>query len=36
MELLRSKTGMDVVHVPYRGAEPAVTDLAGGHVDVMF
>ena len=36
MELFKSKTGAQLVHVPYRGAEPAVTDLAGGHVDVMF
>src|SRR5579871_559296 len=36
MELFKSRTGTDLVHVPYRGAEPAVTDLAGGHVDVMF
>jgi tripartite-type tricarboxylate transporter receptor subunit TctC len=36
MELFKRTTGTDLVHVPYRGAEPAVTDLAGGHVDVMF
>jgi tripartite-type tricarboxylate transporter receptor subunit TctC len=36
MELFKRKTGTELVHVPYRGAEPAVTDLAGGHVDVMF
>jgi tripartite-type tricarboxylate transporter receptor subunit TctC len=36
MELFKKKTGTELVHVPYRGAEPAVTDLAGGHVDVMF
>jgi tripartite-type tricarboxylate transporter receptor subunit TctC len=36
MELFKSRTGTQLVHVPYRGAEPAVTDLAGGHVDVMF
>ncbi len=36
MELFKSRTGTELVHVPYRGAEPAVTDLAGGHVDVMF
>jgi tripartite-type tricarboxylate transporter receptor subunit TctC len=36
MELFKSRTGTTLVHVPYRGAEPAVTDLAGGHVDVMF
>ena len=36
MELFKRTTGTELVHVPYRGAEPAVTDLAGGHVDVMF
>jgi tripartite-type tricarboxylate transporter receptor subunit TctC len=36
MELFKSRTGIQIVHIPYRGAEPAVTDLAGGHVDVMF
>jgi tripartite-type tricarboxylate transporter receptor subunit TctC len=36
MELFKKKTATELVHVPYRGAEPAVTDLAGGHVDVMF
>jgi tripartite-type tricarboxylate transporter receptor subunit TctC len=36
MELFKRKTGTELVHVPYRGAEPAATDLAGGHVDVMF
>ena len=27
---------MDAAHVPYRGANPAVTDLLGGHVPMMF
>jgi tripartite-type tricarboxylate transporter receptor subunit TctC len=36
MELFKKRTATELVHVPYRGAEPAVTDLAGGHVDVMF
>lgn len=36
MELFKSRTATQLVHVPYRGAEPAATDLAGGHVDVMF
>lgn len=34
-EMLRIRTGMDAVHVPYRGANPAVTDLLGGQVDFM-
>ena len=34
-EMLRIKNNMDAVHVPYRGANPAVTDLLGGQVDFM-
>jgi tripartite-type tricarboxylate transporter receptor subunit TctC len=36
MELFLSRTGVKLVHVPYRGAAPAANDLAGGHVDTMF
>lgn len=36
MELLRSMTGINVVHVPYKGAGPAATDLLGGYVPAMF
>ena len=35
-ELFRSATGVDMVHVPYRGGGPAVTDLLGGQVMVYF
>lgn len=35
-ELFRSMTGVDVVHVPYKGAGPAMTDLIAGQVQLMF
>jgi tripartite-type tricarboxylate transporter receptor subunit TctC len=35
-ELLRDLTGIDIQHVPYRGSGPAMTDLIGGQIDVMF
>ena len=35
-ELFKSMTGVDMLHVPYRGAVPALTDLLGGQVQVMF
>jgi tripartite-type tricarboxylate transporter receptor subunit TctC len=35
-ELLKSMTGIDIVHVPYRGAAPAMNDLVAGHIPVMF
>jgi len=34
--LFMMMTGLDLVHVPYRGAGPALTDLMGGQVQVMF
>jgi tripartite-type tricarboxylate transporter receptor subunit TctC len=35
-ELFKMMTGVDMVHVPYRGGPPAMTDLLGGQVQVMF
>src|SRR5437660_5618139 len=35
-ELFKSMTGVDMTHVPYRGSTPAVTDMIGGQVQVMF
>ena len=35
-ELFKMMTGIDMVHVPYRGGAPALTDLLGGQVHVMF
>jgi tripartite-type tricarboxylate transporter receptor subunit TctC len=35
-ELFKMMTGIHLVHVPYRGAAPALTDLLGGQVQVLF
>lgn len=35
-ELFKLKTGIDMVHVPYKGGGPAVTDLLGGQVQLLF
>lgn len=35
-ELFRSMTGANIVHVPYKGSAPAMTDVMAGHVDFMF
>jgi tripartite-type tricarboxylate transporter receptor subunit TctC len=36
VELLAHRTGMQVQHVPYKGAGPALTDLLGGHIRVLI
>jgi tripartite-type tricarboxylate transporter receptor subunit TctC len=35
-ELLKTMTGIDVVHVPHRGDAPALTNLVAGHIPMMF
>ena len=35
-EMMKSMTGTFAVHVPYRGAAPALTDLLGGQIDFLF
>ena len=35
-EMLKLATGIDMLHVPYKGASLAMADVIGGHVDVMF
>jgi tripartite-type tricarboxylate transporter receptor subunit TctC len=35
-ELLRSMTGIDIVHIPYKGSAPALNDLISGQVSMMF
>ena len=35
-ELFKNLAKVDITHVPYRGAAPALNDLLGGHVDMMF
>jgi tripartite-type tricarboxylate transporter receptor subunit TctC len=36
MEMLKTMAGIDVLHVPYKGGAPALADLIGGQIQVMF
>jgi tripartite-type tricarboxylate transporter receptor subunit TctC len=36
MELFKSLAGVNIVHIPYKGSGPAVSDLLGGQVQLMF
>lgn len=35
-EMFKHMLGLDITHIPYKGSGPAVTDLMGGQVDMMF
>jgi tripartite-type tricarboxylate transporter receptor subunit TctC len=35
-ELFKARAGVDITHVPYRGAGPAISDLIGGQIQIMF
>ncbi len=35
-ELFKQMAGVDIVHIPYKGAAPAMNDLLGGHIPIMF
>ena len=35
-EMFRAASGIDIQHVPYKGSAPAVTDLIGGQIQLMF
>jgi len=35
-ELFKSMAGIKIVHVPYKGSAPALTDILGGRIDMMF
>jgi tripartite-type tricarboxylate transporter receptor subunit TctC len=35
-EFFKTKTGTDILFVPYKGGAPAVTDVLGGHIDMVF
>ncbi|MBS7780367.1 tripartite tricarboxylate transporter substrate binding protein [Acidovorax sp. CCYZU-2555] len=35
-EVFKQQTGVDLLHVPYKGGAPALTDLMGGQIDMLF
>ena len=35
-EMFKQMAGINIVHIPYKGAAPAMNDLLGGHVPIMF
>jgi len=35
-EFFKTKTGTDILFVPYKGGAPAITDVLGGHIDMVF
>jgi len=35
VEFFKHKTGVEITHVPYRGTQPALTDLLGGHIGLL-
>ncbi|WP_114972492.1 tripartite tricarboxylate transporter substrate binding protein [Rhodoferax ferrireducens] len=36
MEMVKQRAGVDILHVPYKGSGPAITDMIGGQVDMFF
>lgn len=36
MEMVKQKAGVEILHVPYKGSGPAITDMLGGQVDMFF
>jgi tripartite-type tricarboxylate transporter receptor subunit TctC len=36
MEMLKLQAGIDMIHVPHRGSQPAITDTLGGRTDIMW